>query len=243
MLFRSKLECSHQFHRACVEGQLRARWTGKRISFNYMNCAQCRQRIAHPEIDLSEHLAFREKVIGMCLKRALAEGGFEDVSKAHKVSREAAEELVVETMVAYECKKCSEPFCGGRIDCTTEEEIDADRLQCAPCLWESGPSERKCMEHGARFAIYKCDSCCSIATYDCSGNHFCDCCHAAPRARKNYPCPGPGKCPLGIPHPANTEGVVQQHYKAFVLGCSKCFANDEDPSRAATTSSVSIARF
>ena len=51
-------------------------------------------------------------------------------------------------------------------------------MLCRECNFSR--QAKKCEKHGARYAIYKCDCCCSIATYDCSGNHYCDRCHASP---------------------------------------------------------------
>ena len=86
----------------------------------------------------------------------------------------------------------------------------------------------KCKVHGYKAAIYKCDSCCSVATFDCRSNHYCSSCHNRPHEAKNNPCPGPELCPLGIPHPPNKSGIHGQVDFGFVIGCSRCFSGADD---------------
>ena len=74
--------------------------------------------------------------------------------------------------------------------------------------------------------MFKCDFCCAVATYDCSGVHFCDPCHGGGgwRGRNNdertQKCLGrPGdRCPLGKRHPKNGA----RESRNFVIGCAKC---------------------
>ena len=86
----------------------------------------------------------------------------------------------------------------GRRDCGREMELDESKLTCESCLWMT-PNENKCRVHGFRFAVYKCDSCCAITTWDCRSNHYCERCHNQAGSEKNYPCPRyfGGQCPLG----------------------------------------------
>lgn len=81
------------------------------------------------------------------------------------------------------------------------------------------------MVHGHRFAMFKCDSCCDVAVWNCLSNHYCERCHEQACEPKHYPCPGLELCPLGIPHPPNTEAVHEaQMFKSFVIGCTACLA-------------------
>jgi hypothetical protein len=85
------------------------------------------------------------------------------------------------------------------------------------------------------FFLAQCDSCCAVATFECSSNHYCDRCHRDPGKKKHYPCPGPGKCPLGRWHPPNGAGVIGRgpdgetgsFDPGYVIGCTKCFAAAE----------------
>ena len=53
-----------------------------------------------------------------------------------------------------------------------------------------------------------------MAVWFCGGTtHYCDPCHSGLGGGIKQ-CPGPGKCPLGVDHPANG--------KEFALGCFLC---------------------
>ena len=108
--------------------------------------------------------------------------------------------------------------------------------------------DRKCRKHGYKYAVYKCDSCCAVATFDCRSNHFCGRCHTNPYNDKDYPCPGgPDKCPLGICHPPNGVGY---HGKGpdgkgdcdpgYVIGCVRCFAGDDSDDSSAKSSADQV---
>lgn len=86
------------------------------------------------------------------------------------------------------------------------------------------------MVHGHLFAVYKCDSCCAAAVWCCDGHHFCDRCHDDPCSDKHYPCPGPGLCPLGIPHARNTAGNMNRAKEgpSFVIGCTACLGHVDE---------------
>lgn len=156
-----------------------------------------------------------------------------------------------ELLACFICSTCTSPFCGGRVDCAEDAALDVSKLKCPPCAFQEplpiiaerekddcmAPAENhvlmcrphskhigKCFEHGYKYAIFKCDSCCSVATWDCRTNHYCDRCHDLAHYKKSFICPGKDKCPLGIGHPPNTAAVHGSgDYTGFVLGCSKCF--------------------
>jgi len=132
-------------------------------------------------------------------------------------------------MAVYMCSDCSEPYCAGRADCAAllHEEAAAEQHRCcSECEWAKMASaeDRRCMLHGHRFAIYKCDSCCDVAVWCCDGHHYCERCHNFPDSDKNFPCPGPDHCPLGIPHPRNEAANINEpmEHPSFVIGCSAC---------------------
>merc|ERR1711907_910412 len=138
----------------------------------------------------------------------------------------------------YMCTECKKPYCGGRVDCAAQQNVVAEELCCPSCEWakEASDDSRRCMLHGHASAIYKCDSCCSVATWNCTQHHFCERCHREPWTAKNYPCPGPGLCPLGIPHPPNVPADLtiardtNTTHRSFVIGCLACLGfQDEAP--------------
>lgn len=88
------------------------------------------------------------------------------------------------------------------------------------------------MVHGHSFAMYKCDSCCSVAIWNCFSNRYCERCHNEASEPKDYPCPGPGLCPLGCDHPPNRSAIHCQGDEAsFVIGCRACLGcmDEGDP--------------
>merc|ERR1711988_782882 len=76
--------------------------------------------------------------------------------------------------------------------------------------------------------MFKCDSCCDIAVWNCENHHYCERCHGMAFEPKNFPCPGGDLCPLGMPHPRNLEADLtparenDTHHKPFVVGCAAC---------------------
>lgn len=130
------------------------------------------------------------------------------------------------------CALFDEPYCAGRVDCLAMAEAADEVRRCGECEWAAmaAVDDRRCMVHGHRFAVYKCDSCCSVAVWCCDGHHYCERCHTIPCDDKHFPCPGPDRCPLGIPHPRNTDGNINntKSTPSFVLGCSACLGHGSE---------------
>jgi hypothetical protein len=238
--------CQHYAHVACLRQQLQSRWPGKSISFTYLQCAECRSALRHDTLHhhLTPHLHLKEKVEQLCLQQARADNLIEDFEKKMVEEKEETTARCMSTLSCYLCAQCSEPFCGGRVDCAEDDQLDTSALCCPSCAFAKTeddvltPSSSKttsvwrgkCTTHGYKFAIYKCDSCCSVATWDCRSNHYCERCHNQAYVNKDYKCPGVDQCPLGIPHPPNSSAVHGQVENGFVIGCSKCFLGPEDSS-------------
>merc|ERR1712096_86 len=229
-----EFDCSHAFCTPCMLRQLAARWSGSRISFNYLQCSLCRKELAHQELQvpLRIHLGFKRRI------EQLARISFqEDPSFAAWHSKLAYspddQEMCKEamnTMAMFMCSKCDEPFCGGRISCAQQQDVDADDLCCSRCDWmvriNQEDSRRKL--HGHSFALFKCDFCCDIAVYRCFGTtNFCERCHQQSDSGKYYPCPGEDVCSLLIPHPRITSSAGEGAVHSFVLGCSACKGSQE----------------
>jgi hypothetical protein len=267
--------CQHSAHVGCIRSQLQAKWTGKRISFGYMTCGECRMPLAHPDLteDIESHDVLKRQVEMLCYNKCQEDDLLESILEEMKPSSEDANEnggelplpgevpdrpdaavvaRCAEILSCFLCSQCDTPFCGGRVDCAEDAALDVSKLMCPSCAFEeplpmcfteeeeeafiiaSASSDKtcqcsnsklngKCYEHGYKFAIYKCDSCCAVATWDCRTNHYCERCHSQAYDEKNYPCPGKESCPLGIDHPPNTSAVHGNNDDGFVLGCSKCF--------------------
>mmetsp|Transcript_20568 Transcript_20568/g.33182 ORF Transcript_20568/g.33182 Transcript_20568/m.33182 type:complete len:159 (-) Transcript_20568:109-585(-) len=128
-------------------------------------------------------------------------------------------------MATYQCFECGDTFCGGKAECDAQSD-KAKKAKCRECSFAGARSSLKCKKHGVKYAIFKCDCCCSIATYDCSGNHYCNTCHSKidkktvgrPKCRGREG----DNCPLGVPHPPNQVRNHDIQKNGFVVGCTKC---------------------
>lgn len=195
-----------------------------------MTCPECRIPLQHPDLasEIEKHNVFRSKVEDMCLIKCREDKLIENLEEIIISSEKEAKNLCFDTMSCFMCYSCNVPYCGGRIDCAEDSTLDITTMRCEKCLFNDSNSsslwQGKCKKHGYKFAIYKCDSCCSVATWDCRSNHYCERCHKSAFSSKNYPCPGLDKCPLGIPHPPNKTGIHGEVDFGFVIGCVRCFS-------------------
>lgn len=229
------LECQHGFCEECMSGQLHARWPGPRVTFGYLNCALCRVPLAHDMLSrtLTGHNALREEVVSMAEKKfredlldhELAEHTGK-IPTVAEVREKAAEDLTV-----FMCYDCGKPYCGGRVGCVEQQDLQANQLRCQECEFTAKALGKRCMVHGHKTAMFKCDSCCAIAVWNCTMHHYCERCHNQAYADKDFPCPGPELCPLGIPHPPNVPanmGNGDGTFPSFVIGCMACFGGAAD---------------
>mmetsp|Transcript_74156 Transcript_74156/g.141195 ORF Transcript_74156/g.141195 Transcript_74156/m.141195 type:complete len:955 (+) Transcript_74156:168-3032(+) len=229
------LVCQHTFCAQCLSQQLEARWPSVRVVFTYLLCAFCRSPLEHEELGekMEEHKKFHQRVVEIATAKFREDGLHEELEKelGHAPTDEEVNSRAEEKMAIFMCNDCKEPYCGGRVDCAALADVKAADLKCHECEWSglAGENDRRCMKHGHRHAIFKCDSCCNVAIWNCGSNRYCDRCHDIPCDPKHFPCPGPEKCPLGMPHPKNVEAVLGgDNFKSFVVGCSACVAFADD---------------
>lgn len=206
------------------------------MSFSYLNCALCRVPMVHHQIETQltahrelQHLAEAAAVQKFRDDGCIAElqGKLERPITDHEVSTRALADMAV-----FLCCDCQKPYCAGRMDCAAaaqEEDAEAEPTRCPSCEWNNKAcvNDHRCMVHGHRFAMFKCDSCCAVATWNCYSNHYCERCHNRAADEKNYPCPGPEKCELCMPHPPNMEAVHGRDVSSFCIGCTACFGCTE----------------
>jgi len=213
--------CQKPLHSECFQMQLKAKWSGKLINFGFAKCPLCRA-------DTFDHQHSFPKEI-----REL----YTDLNDLKQNIKFLTEKKDAEVppeerggWAFFDCTRCHKPFCGGKVSCAEEHDLDAEEMVCGECKWQAQAQDHRCMEHGKRYAMFKCDSCCNIATFDCISNHYCEECHRRPGFKKFHPCPGEGKCPLGMPHPANHTAMHgRERTMGFVLGCFKCFDPNYEP--------------
>mmetsp|Transcript_5249 Transcript_5249/g.8666 ORF Transcript_5249/g.8666 Transcript_5249/m.8666 type:complete len:309 (-) Transcript_5249:305-1231(-) len=235
--------CQHTAHQECIKGQLAAGWTGKRISFGYMSCGECRVPIFHRKLKyvMAPHYKLKREVEMISYLKCLEDNVFEDLESRIRRNEADAKAQCVSTLSCFMCNTCNKPFCAGRVNCADDNELDVTTLNCASCAFEAQAEAKrnsadgwrgKCHTHGYKFAMYKCDSCCSMATFDCRSNHYCARCHNSAYSAKDYPCPGVDKCPLGIEHPPNVSAIHGEDrgefVPGFVVGCFRCFMQNDN---------------
>lgn len=223
-----RLVCNHVFHLGCLESQIDARCSTSRLTFGYLHCALCRTPMQRDIISSADaHFQLQDQVFKVCRKRATEDDAIAGLEAMHLGD---AFQAVMQQMAAYHCARCEAVFCAGKAECAASVEIDPRTLLCQDCAWRDARSDHKCGVHGAAKAIFKCDCCCAVATYDCSGNHYCDSCHARPYdgGVSRPECQGRvcDKCPLSLLHPPNVPRCHETRKIGFVIGCTACLGID-----------------
>jgi len=229
-----QLDCKHAFCIACLLRQLTARWSGVRVTFNYLHCSLCRQQLAHREIavPMQAHLAFKHRVELIAQGKFQEEDAFGEWVKQSASRYPTHREIINEamaTMMIFMCSTCNEPYCGGRASCAEQQDLSLDKLRCTSCEWkvQACVDDNRCMKHGHRYAVFKCDFCCDVALYRCYGTtNFCERCHRQAGSQIVYPCPGVESCSLSIPHPCIGTEDGGGALRSFVLGCTACHGYD-----------------
>jgi hypothetical protein len=233
--------CGNKIHGACFYNQMNSfSCEGGLYRETHATCPFCRANYfdTQPDVYFYTYGTFADSYNG--LKDFDSRKWRSHVQKLHHLHTESKQMLEDKDASVEEeerggwalfvCKTCSKLTIPGKVSCAEELNLDLENnaFECDACQWSrTNTKDHRCFIHGKKFAMFKCDSCCSLATWDCWSNHYCDRCHRNAGGYKNYPCPGGDKCPLGIAHPPNSHGVHGGTGNiGFVLGCFKCF----DPS-------------
>eukprot|EP01087_Luapelamoeba_hula_P012883 TRINITY_DN3641_c0_g1_i1.p1 TRINITY_DN3641_c0_g1~~TRINITY_DN3641_c0_g1_i1.p1 ORF type:complete len:704 (+),score=3.84 TRINITY_DN3641_c0_g1_i1:246-2114(+) len=215
-----KLTCGHVFHFTCVKNRIENGWPGSRITFGYLACAICKERVEHPALTdvLSFGLDLYEQVVEKALQR-LRMLSAEERKGFRPGNHQESLQYALNRFSYYLCFKCKKPYFGGdKMLCQAEEnirEIKQEELVCGSCC-DFGDT-KDCSEHGKEYIEYKCRFCCDLAVWFCWGTtHFCDKCHKnAAELLTARPQDLPA-CQCGYAHPPNGE--------EFCLGCAYCRA-------------------
>ncbi|KAJ8404609.1 hypothetical protein AAFF_G00334720 [Aldrovandia affinis] len=230
-----QLDCSHVFHLQCTRRVLENRWLGPRITFGFMSCPICKNKINHSVIkDLLDPI---KELYEDVRRKALMRLEYEGLHKSEAITTPGARfhddpaGFAMNRYAYYVCFKCKKAYFGGEARCDAEagqgDDYDPSELICGACSDVS--RAQMCSKHGTDFLEYKCRYCCSVAVFFCFGTtHFCNACHDDFQRMTSVPkeelphCPaGPkGKqlegteCPLHVVHPPTGE--------EFALGCGVC---------------------
>uniref|UniRef100_A0A8C5P7M6 E3 ubiquitin-protein ligase MYCBP2 n=1 Tax=Leptobrachium leishanense TaxID=445787 RepID=A0A8C5P7M6_9ANUR len=230
-----QLDCSHVFHLQCCRRVLENRWLGPRITFGFMSCPICKNKINHSVLrDLLDPI---KELYEDVRRKALMRLEYEGLHKSDAITTPGVRfyndpaSYAMNRYAYYVCYKCKKAYFGGEARCDAEagqgDDYDPRELICGACSDVS--RAQMCPKHGTDFLEYKCRYCCSVAVFFCFGTtHFCNACHddfqrMTSITKEELPhCPaGPkGKqiegteCPLHVVHPPTGE--------EFALGCGVC---------------------
>ncbi|XP_053161485.1 E3 ubiquitin-protein ligase MYCBP2 isoform X13 [Hemicordylus capensis] len=230
-----QLDCSHIFHLQCCCRVLENRWLGPRITFGFMSCPICKNKINHTVLkDLLDPI---KELYEDVKRKALMRLEYEGLHKSEAITTPGVRfyndpaGYAMNRYAYYVCYKCKKAYFGGEARCDAEagqgDDYDPRELICGACSDVS--RAQMCPKHGTDFLEYKCRYCCSVAVFFCFGTtHFCNACHDDFQRMTSIPkeelphCPaGPkGKqlegteCPLHVVHPPTGE--------EFALGCGVC---------------------
>nr|XP_034971957.1 E3 ubiquitin-protein ligase MYCBP2 isoform X11 [Zootoca vivipara] len=230
-----QLDCSHIFHLQCCCRVLENRWLGPRITFGFMSCPICKNKINHTVLkDLLDPI---KELYEDVKRKALMRLEYEGLHKSEAITTPGVRfyndpaGFAMNRYAYYVCYKCKKAYFGGEARCDAEagqgDDYDPRELICGACSDVS--RAQMCPKHGTDFLEYKCRYCCSVAVFFCFGTtHFCNACHDDFQRMTSIPkeelphCPaGPkGKqlegteCPLHVVHPPTGE--------EFALGCGVC---------------------
>ncbi|XP_035377152.1 E3 ubiquitin-protein ligase MYCBP2 isoform X12 [Electrophorus electricus] len=230
-----QLDCSHVFHLQCTRRVLENRWLGPRITFGFMSCPICKNKINHLVIkDLLDPI---KELYEDVRRKALMRLEYEGLHKSEAITTPGARfynhpaGFAMNRYAYYVCYKCKKAYFGGEARCDAEggqgDDYDPSELICGACSDVS--RAQMCSKHGTDFLEYKCRYCCSVAVFFCFGTtHFCNACHDDFQRMTSVPkeelphCPaGPkgkqlegSECPLHVVHPPTGE--------EFALGCGVC---------------------
>ncbi|XP_062904556.1 E3 ubiquitin-protein ligase MYCBP2 isoform X16 [Mobula hypostoma] len=230
-----QLECSHVFHLHCCRRVLENQWVGPRITFGFMACPICKNKINH--LVLKDLLDPIKNLYEDVKRKALMRLEYEGLHKSDAITTPGVRfyndpaGFAMNRYAYYVCYKCKKAYFGGEARCDAEagqgDDYDPRELICGACSDVS--RAQMCPKHGTDFLEYKCRYCCSVAVFFCFGTtHFCNACHDDFQRMTSIPkeelphCPaGPkgkqlegAECPLHVIHPSTGE--------EFALGCGVC---------------------
>lgn len=116
-----QLRCGHAFHHACITKRLSTRWTGARITFNFMQCPLCKAEVDHPALldTLLPLWTLRARVEAMAERRMKVEGLDKDPQYTAPDSKWAGKPaaFAMERCSYALCDECTVPFFTGLKAC------------------------------------------------------------------------------------------------------------------------------
>eukprot|EP01113_Clastostelium_recurvatum_P041088 TRINITY_DN6477_c0_g1_i3.p1 TRINITY_DN6477_c0_g1~~TRINITY_DN6477_c0_g1_i3.p1 ORF type:complete len:826 (-),score=144.28 TRINITY_DN6477_c0_g1_i3:48-2417(-) len=224
-----QLNCGHVFHASCVHTKLAKKWPTPRITFGFAECPLCKTQISHPSLiqEVAAISKLHEEVQTKALQRLEYEGLARDKAILDPSSKyyKKPTAYAVERFAYFMCSRCSHPYFAGQRRCDAgddaEKAFSPEDLVCGGC--SGADMAQECPKHGKDFMEFKCQFCCTVASWYCWGKtHFCNDCHTkqqkgdylTKKPKSVFPvCAGADVCALRVKHP---------HCEEFMLGCAVC---------------------
>jgi len=166
--------------------RIKGRWNGPRITFAFLDCPACNQKLEAPhcpflEEELREPRQLYDIVLAKALERAAVEGidKDEELKNQNSIFFNNLKAYSMHELAFFMCFKCKQPYYGGRRACGGNQNFKPEDLICGSCVaLRLGAGVADCQKHGKDFIEFKCRYCCKIALWFCFGStHFCDNCH------------------------------------------------------------------
>uniref|UniRef100_A0A8C2KXM4 RCR-type E3 ubiquitin transferase n=1 Tax=Cyprinus carpio TaxID=7962 RepID=A0A8C2KXM4_CYPCA len=136
-----QLDCSHVFHLQCTRRVLDNRWLGPRITFGFMSCPICKNKINHSVLkDLLDPI---KELYEDVRRKALMRLEYEGLHKSEAITTSGARfynnpaGFAMNRYAYYVCYKCKKAYFGGEARCDAEagqgDDYDPRELICGAC--------------------------------------------------------------------------------------------------------------
>ena len=239
-----KLECCGiSLHYECLKEYIKSGISkkGEKITLQQLSCLLCKNEMKHerakeifkPINELSKKI----KKIALDQLEIDKRTNDDEVENKDGEFYNKPDEYAMKLYSIYICYDCNKPYFGGENECNVDDQeeenkIDPSERLCLKCA-KPQTFATTCDKHGAEYIQWKCQFCCSMATYYCWGTtHFCESCHrkawtlrrkekkdliqcpCKSSSKTNFPEKVEGPCPLEQKHPP--------HGEEYCLGCAMC---------------------
>eukprot|EP00347_Sterkiella_histriomuscorum_P005211 403357469 len=231
-----QLNCKHLFHQHCIDTLLTKDHKGSRIAFGHLDCPSCGIEMENSSCNVIQNKitgekSLKEQVHYSALNTAQREKLFEEEEfKNRPEFQDKQKEYAMLKLAMYRCFQCQTIYCGGRRDCEAEMN-EANRpppedILCIYCnAYKHGDKLKPCETHGTEYIDYKCQFCCTPATFFCFGaTRYCDPCH-------NNACQVFGKPCLGKEGGCAFNGDHLPNGTPYHAGCKMCKVLEEEKSK------------
>ncbi|XP_065186975.1 uncharacterized protein LOC135817676 isoform X1 [Sycon ciliatum] len=136
-----QLSCGHIYHKHCCDTQLATRWSGPRITFQFLKCTDCEDSfMKHPSLEsvLRPMRRLYETVKQKSMLRLEHDRQLNCEAIVNPCSEyyQQPERYAMKHYAYYLCHKCEWPYFGGEAQCADQlaaAEHDPSELVCGSC--------------------------------------------------------------------------------------------------------------